>query len=964
MRLYLLDAFALIYRAYFALSKTPLVNSKGQNVSAISGFINTILELRTKEKPAPTHLVVAFDTPEPTFRDTLYPPYKAHREEMPEDIRTAIPHILNILNAMNIPVVQKDGFEADDIIGTMALKGAEAGFEVFMVTPDKDYGQLVRKGISIYKPAYLKNPREIMGEEEVCKKWDIEKTTQVVDLLGLMGDASDNIPGVKGVGEKTAAKLLREFGSMEAIYENLSKISGKMHDTITAGRNMAFISKQLATIITDVPIDFEPEKYVLQEPKRAELAAIFAELEFRTLGKRLLGDGYDINSSNKSNSNNATGSKESNGDGDTSTNTNTNANAGNNSNTFDLFSTQTNAPQEAVTDLFGETIQTTQNAANTPHQYLIAQTQEEREEVLNLLLNQNKVSFDTETTGIDAMQAELVGLSFAWQTGKAWYVPVPPIRNEAIALLEQFRPFFDAENIAKIGQNAKYDLLVLKNYGIEPRGVLHDTMLAHYLLEPDMRHNMNFLAETYLSYSPISIETLIGKKGKQQISMRQVALEKIAEYAAEDADVTWQLHQFFAPKLTESGLDKLCQTVETPLGRVLADMEFQGIAIDVPFLQTYSETLLADMVALTDNIYATAGEHFNIDSPKQLGHVLFDKLKIPYEGKKTATGQYSTDEEMLQKLAVQYPIAANLLDYRELTKLRSTYVDALPKLMNTRTGRVHTTYNQAVAATGRLSSTNPNLQNIPIRTERGREIRKAFVPRNQDYVLLAADYSQIELRLMAAMSGDPNMISAFVEGEDIHRATAAKVYGVLPENVDKEMRRKAKMVNFGIIYGITAFGLAQRLGIPRGEAAKIIDEYFKQYPAVKEYMNQSIETAREKGYAETLLGRRRHLRDIVSANKTVRQFAERNAINMPIQGSAADMIKMAMINIYDKLQKSGLQTKMLLQVHDELVFDVPKNEIEAAKALIAHEMIHALPLPHHVPVEVGIGIGENWLEAH
>jgi DNA polymerase-1 len=953
MRLYILDAFALIYRAYFALSKTPLVNSKGFNVTAIQGFVSTIQDIISKEKP--THLIVAFDSKTPTFRELEYAAYKAQREEMPEDIRAALPYIEQIVAAMNIPLLQLDGYEADDIVGTLSKRAATQGYTVYMVTFDKDYGQLVQSNVFIHKPPYLKAPREILGIKEVCAKWDIDQVSQVIDLLGLMGDASDNIPGVKGVGEKTAVKLLKDFGTIENLLENTAQLSGKLRENIENGREAALLSKRLATIHTEVPIEFDLSDAIIKPANRIELAKIFVELEFRTLGKRILGDAYDLNKPN----------------GGMTDIGGTAPNAG----IGDLFSSAINTAQNLFSNTDNTTTTTDNNAdpetaatrgfsvQNTAHNYYIANSDEQIDALVAALLQQENVCFDTETTGIDALQAEIVGMSFAWQAHEAWYVPMPAQKSEASQLLQRFRPFFEHENIAKIGQNIKYDLLLLKKYGIEIKGKIHDTMLAHYILEPEMRHNMNLLAESYLGYTPVSIEELIGKKGKNQLSMRQVPLERIAEYAAEDADITLRLHQYFLPKLQASNMYSLYENIETPLVTVLADMENEGIAIDTAFLKRYSEEVTAEMLNLSNEIFAIAGDTFNLDSPKQLGNILFDKLKIPYDRKKTATGQYSTDEETLQSLAASYPIAALLLDYRELTKLRSTYIDALPALINPQTGRVHTTYNQAVAATGRLSSTAPNLQNIPIRTERGREIRKAFIPRNDDYVLLAADYSQIELRIMAAMSQDENMIAAFKDGLDIHRATAAKVYNIAPEEVTSEMRRRAKMVNFGIIYGITAFGLAQRLGIPRSEAKEIIDAYFTQYPAVKTCMDKSIADARACGYAKTLGGRQRFLKDLQSGNAAVRQFAERNAINTPIQGSAADMIKLAMINIHRELKSSGLKTKMLLQVHDELVFDVPRNEVQQARELIERNMINALLLPN-VPIEVGMATGENWLAAH
>lgn len=960
-RIYLLDAFALIYRAYFAFGQNPLRNSKGMNVSAIQGFVSNLHDLMTKEKP--THIAVAFESKVPTYRELAFPAYKAHREEMPEELRESIPWIEQIVAAMNVPILHHDGYEADDVIGTLAKKAAAEGFTVYMVTSDKDYGQLVADNIFIYKPPYLKNPREILGVKEVCAKWDIERVEQVIDLLALMGDASDNIPGIKGVGEKTAVKLLKEYGSVENLLANAESLSGKMRDKVVEGREDALMSKQLATIVTDIPLETSFDQMTIDPPNREQLTELFRQLEFRTLGKRILGDSYEINPGSAS---------------DLAPSTDKPV-----SSAPDLFSaavadSNEQAPTaiQGTPSLFGtEQADNNDNKQalsqqaqgyhihNTPHTYFLADTPDKQQRLCQELLTQSLVCFDTETTGTDANQAELVGMSFSWEAHSGYYVPFPADRAAAQTLLDIFRPFFDNANIGKIGQNIKYDLLMLKKYGVEPAGVLHDTMLMHYLLNPDLRHNMNFMAETYLHYTPVSIEELIGKRGKNQLTMRQVPIEQVAEYAAEDADITLQLHHYFAPQIHDNAIEKLYSRIEMPLVRVLTDMEHEGIAVDVTFLNNYSKEIGEQITVLAEQIYTTAGQPFNLDSPKQLGTILFDLLKIPYQGKKTATGQYSTDEAMLQSLAPQHPIAALLLDYRELSKLRSTYVDALPQLINPQTGRVHTTYNQAVAATGRLSSTAPNLQNIPIRTERGREIRKAFVPRNADYVLLSADYSQIELRLMADMSEDENMIRAFLDGLDIHRATAARIHNVSLEEVTSEMRRRAKMVNFGIIYGITAFGLAQRLGVSRTESKQIIDEYFKQYPSVKAYMDNAIQSTRQTGYCETILGRRRYLKDINSANQTVRGFAERNAINAPIQGSAADMIKAAMIQVHENLRKKGLQTKMLLQVHDELVFDVPKNEIEAAKQLIRQAMSEAMPLKK-VPIEVEIGIGNNWLEAH
>lgn len=942
--LFLLDAFALIYRAYFAFGSRPMTNSKGLNVSAIMGFTNTLYDLLVKENP--THIAVAFDSKGATLRAQEFDFYKAHRQEIPEDIVMSIPYIKNIVAAFNIPILELDGYEADDIIGTIAKRAEKDGYTIYMVTPDKDFGQLVSENIFMYKPAYQQKPVEILGVPEVLKRWDIERVDQVIDLLGLMGDASDNIPGIKGVGEKTAVSLLKQYGTLENILENAANLSGKLKEKVEAGKEMAVISKKLATIVTDVPLPYEPEKYIMETPDRQRMASIFAELEFRTLGKRILGDAYEVNPGSALPAEDTEQPRQA------------------QQKQLSLFE-KTIPANELQAELLPDRLeQTGKNINNTPHQYHLADTTEKQQQLLQLLLQSTLVCFDTETTGIDPNNCELVGLSFSFSAFTGWYVPVSENQEEARQLVNLFKPFYENPQIAKIAQNLKYDALVLKWYGIELKGTLHDTMVAHYLIEPDMRHNLTILSETYLNYTPVPIEDLIGKKGKNQLTMRQVPVPDITAYAAEDADVTLQLHQKFHEVIAKSGLQKLYADVEMPLVSVLADMEFEGVAVDVPFLQNYSREVGEEIEHIKKEVFQIAGIEFNLDSPKQLGSVLFDRLKIPYVGKKTATGQYSTDEETLQSLAAQHHgIVALLLDYRELSKLRSTYIDALPLLINPKTGRLHTTYNQTVASTGRLSSTGPNLQNIPIRTDRGKEIRKAFIPRNSEFLLLSADYSQIELRLMAHMSNDEAMLQAFKDGLDIHRATAARVYGVPLADVDGEMRRKAKMVNFGIIYGITAFGLSQRLGISRSEAAAIIDEYFKQYPGVKQYMDEAIEKARQQGYAETLLGRRRYLKDINSKNRTVRSFAERNAINTPLQGTAADLIKVAMINIQHRIKQENLQSKMVLQVHDELVFDVFKPELKSLQVLVEHEMKTALP-SLRVPIEVESGSGQNWLEAH
>ena len=936
-KLLLLDAFALMYRAFHAFSKRPLINSKGMNVSAIVGFTNTLYDLIQKEQP--THLAIAFDPKGPTVRVDEHDFYKANREEMPEELRASIPYIEQIIAGMNIPLLLVDGYEADDIIGTIAKKAEQDGFTVYMVTPDKDYGQIVSENIFMYKPAYRGNDFELLGVAEILKKWDISRIEQVIDMLGLMGDSADNIPGIKGIGEKTAAKLLKEFDSIENLLQNTHLLKGKLREKVEAGKQDAMVSKYLATIICDVPLPYEPEKYVLEDYNAEVLAPLFRELEFRTLGKRILGDSYELNEVASPN----IAKKE----------------AATDPSQLNMFGKKTSQTQS----LFATTeTPKGKNIDNTPHTYLLIDTAEKQQDLAEKLQQQTLVCFDTETTSVDANDAELVGLSFCFEKSKAFYVPLSAKKEETMAVLELFKAFFENEKIAKIGQNIKYDLLILKWYDIEIKGTLHDTMLAHYLLEPDMRHNMTVLAENYLQYTPVSIESLIGKKGKNQLSMRQIAVERVAEYAGEDADITFQLHKKIYPTLAPANLNDLYTKIEMPLVPILADMEFEGVALDCDFLGHYSKKLNGKAMTLRESIFKTAGVEFNLDSPKQLGTILFDHLKIAYKGKKTKTGQYSTNEETLRYLAESHTIIAEILNYRELNKLLGTYVDALPRLINPKSGRLHSSFNQAVVATGRLSSANPNLQNIPIRTERGRQIRKAFVARNNDFVLLAADYSQVELRLMAEMSGDINMVEAFQNGLDIHSATAARIYHIGLEEVTSDMRRKAKMVNFGLIYGISAFGLSQRLNIKRSEAKDIIDEYFKQYEGIKNYMEIAVNKAKENNFAATLLGRKRYLRDINSANRTLRQFAERNAINMPIQGTAADLVKIAMIDIFAELKKRNLQSKMVLQVHDELVFDVHKSELEEMQVLVRDKMQNAMKLS--VPLKVDVGIGDNWLEAH
>lgn len=950
-RLFLLDAYALIFRAYYAFAKNPLINSKGQNVSAISGFTSTLFDLLRKENP--THIAVCFDTHAKTERHNDFADYKANRQETPEDILSATPWIRKIIRAFNIPILEVDGYEADDVIGTLAKKAEQHGYKVFMMTPDKDFGQLVSENIFIYKPPHLGNTFEILGVEEVKKRWEIENVMQVIDILGMMGDAVDNIPGIKGVGEKTASKLLKEFGTLENVLANADGIKGAMGEKIRNGKADAIMSKKLATIILNVPVEWNEEALTRTEPDKEKLTEIFSELEFRTLGKRILGESYAIGSATPSSS--LTAEKNS-------------------------LSAESAKAEKASTqkDLFGNNVASKnlneeneieqkeiiplKNIADTEHNYILCDTEEKIISLLEKLESANEFCFDSESTGVDANNAELVGLSFSFKEHEGFYVPISADKNEAQQTVNRFKKFLEDETKMKIGQNIKYDMLLLKWYGVEVQGKMFDTMLAHYLIEPDQRHGMDYLSENYLGYRPVSITELIGKKGKGQGTMRDVELEKIKEYAAEDADVTLQLKEKFAPMLKEQTVEKLFTEVEVPLVEVLCAMEFEGVKIDENFLRDYSSLLEKDIVRNEKEVYELAGVRFNLASPKQLGEVLFDKLKIPYEGKKTKTGQYSTDDDMLSRLEHKNPIAVLLRDYRELTKLKSTYVDSIPQLINPKTGRVHTSFNQAVAATGRLSSTDPNLQNIPIRTERGREIRKAFIPRNEEYVLLSADYSQIELRIIAALSEDENMLDAFHQKQDIHAATAAKVFGVPLEEVTRDMRGRAKAVNFGIAYGQTAFGLAQNLGISRTEAKEIIDNYNMKFPGVTRLMQQNISFAREHGYAETILGRKRYLRDINSANATIRGFAERNAINAPIQGSAADMIKVAMINIHREMKKMNLKSKMTLQVHDELVFDVHKNEIEILKPMIEEKMRTAVDLK--CPVEVGMGVGNNWLDAH
>lgn len=936
-KLFLLDAMALIYRAYYALIRNPRLTSKGKNTNAQFGFTNTLFDLLQKEKP--THMAVCFDTHAPTERHIDFTDYKAHREETPEDILTSIPDIKKIIEAFHIPVIAIDGYEADDVIGTLAQQAAAVNYEVYMVTPDKDYGQLVTDKIKIYKPSYQNNGAEIMGPQEVCNKWNIKNINQVVDILGLMGDAVDNIPGIAGIGEKTAVKLLSEYNTLENILVNADNIKGSLGEKIRNGKDMAIMSKKLATIITNVPVEFHEENFCIKPINKDALQEIFTTLEFKALGKRILGEEFNIYAAPTAKTNQ-----------------------------MDLFSSTENGSKsinnttEVIEPATGVTAE--KNINNTPHQYTLIQTQAEIQNLIAILQPAKEICFDTETTGTDANNVQLVGMSFCIQKGEAYYIPLITNEENTKQILHTFKILFDNPNIIWIGQNIKYDLLVLKWYGITIQGNVFDTMLAHYVIEPEARHGMDLLSAQYLSYEPVHIEALIGKKGKNQGNMRDVEVEKIKDYAAEDADITLQLKHIFQPLLQQKNVQQVFEKVETPLVKVLVDMEFEGIKIDIPFLQDYAKELSREAKQCEESVYKQAGITFNLSSPKQLGEVLFEKLQLDPKARKTKTGQYATGEDVLLKLAQQHQIVVDILAYRELTKLMSTYVEALPTMINPRTGRVHTSYAQAVAVTGRLSSTNPNLQNIPIRRDRGREIRKAFIPRNEEYILMSADYSQIELRIVAAISGDVSMCDAFKQGKDIHTATAAKVYNVEETAVTKEMRYKSKSVNFGIIYGQGAFGLSENINISRTEAKQLIDNYFIQYEAIKKYMDNMIAFAKKNGYVETLMGRKRWLKDINSANNVVRSYAERNAINSPIQGTAADMIKLAMIRIHQAMQEKKLHSKMILQVHDELVFDAHISEIEILKPIIIENMQQAMVLPNNVPIVAEVGVGKNWLEAH
>ena len=925
-KLFLLDAYALIFRAYYAFIRTPRINSKGLNTGAMFGFTNTLLDILNNEKPS--HIAVVFDAPEQTLREIDYEAYKANRSETPEDIKLAVPYIKKIVEAFNIPMLIAPGYEADDIIGTLVKKAEEKGFHTYMMTPDKDYGQLVSDKSFIYKPGYQGGKAEILGEAEVCAKFNIQNVSQVIDLLGMMGDAVDNIPGLPGIGEKTASKLLAEFGSLEGLLANTDKLKGKQKENVENFREQGILSKKLATIMLDAPTPFDEEALKVSEINKDAIREVFEELEFRQLIKRVLNEesaaSATVSSSSSSN---------------------------------------------AVPDLFssaGEEVDIPTTSKNTlenvPHEYFMATSEQELQYLILELQRAAIFSFDTETSDLEPHSAYLVGLSFSTKTHTGWYVPISSNFEEAQKQLEIFKEIFSDTSKTLVAQNYKFDFKMMKKYGMKIQNKIFDTMLAHYVINADGKHGMDALSEKYLNYKPVSIESLIGPKGKNQNSMAHLPAESIKDYAAEDADVTLQLAEIFMSELEKQGTTSVLENIEIPLIEVLANMEWEGIRVDKDFLNAYSVELGKELDIIEEKITELAGEKFNLDSPKQLGVILFEKLKITTEMKKTKTGQYSTGEDVLQRYLHTHEIVPLILDYRELRKLKSTYIDTLPNMINPITGRVHTNFMQAVAATGRLSSNQPNLQNIPIRTSRGKEIRKAFVARDENHVLVSADYSQVELRIIAALSGDKNMIEAFQQGEDIHKATASKVFDVPLEEVTKDMRSKAKAVNFGIIYGQGPFGLAQQLGISRTEAKNIIEAYYTQFAALKTYQHQAVEDCRAKGFVETVLGRRRFLPDISASNAISRSFAERNAVNAPIQGSAADVIKVAMVKIQTALKLANLKTRMVLQVHDELLFDTPREEIDHVFKLVKHEMENAVKLS--VPLDVEIQAGNNWLEAH
>lgn len=935
-RLFLLDAYALIFRGYYAFIKNPRINSQGVDTSAIFGFMNSLLDVIRRERP--DHLAVCFDKGGSVARTELFTDYKANRDETPEAIRIAVPYIQSILKDMHIPVIEKEGFEADDIIGTLAKQAEKEGFQTYMVTPDKDFAQLVSDNIFMYRPARMGNGIEIWGIPEVQAKFEVDHPEQVIDYLGMMGDAVDNIPGLPGVGDKTAKKFIKAYGSMEGLLAHTHELKGKMKEKVEANKELGLLSKTLATILLDVPVTFDAKDYALSPPDFAAVEKTFDELEFRRMKENLL-KLFNQNTENtppaappaKYTSLPPTGGQ------------------------MDLFSAGSG---EVSSPSFSEK----KTLANTPHHYQCLDTPLGIEMLCQKLLRQKMVCFDTETTSLNALQAELVGIAFSWEKGTGYYVALPADREKALAVIKQLQPFFSDTAIEKVGHNLKYDLKVLSTYGVHVVGPLYDTLIAHYIINPDRRHSMDILASTYLQYEPQPITELIGKKGKNQASMRDVPLPQQTEYAVEDADITLQLKHHFDTELDAAENGKLFREVELPLVDVLTAMECEGIRLDTNFLKGLEKELTTDIQRLEKEIYSQAGEEFNLASPKQLGPILFEKLRLVDKPKKTKTGQYSTAEDVLSYLSKDHPIVADILEWRSLNKLQNTYVTALPNEIHPNTGRVHTVYNQAVAATGRLSSNQPNLQNIPIRTPRGQQVRKAFIPRDDNHVLLAADYSQIELRIIAALSNDPKMVDAFQRGEDIHATTAAKVFEVPLDEVTREQRANAKTVNFGIVYGVSAFGLSQQTNLSRSESKALIDAYYATYPSLRAYISEQIEFAREMGYVETVLGRRRYLKDINSQNAVVRGAAERNAVNAPIQGSAADIIKIAMINIHNRLQNENWAGKMLLQVHDELVFDVPKAEVEDFSAMVKHEMENAFSL--NVPLVVDVGTGSNWLEAH
>ncbi|MCI7706245.1 MAG: DNA polymerase I [Parabacteroides sp.] len=922
MKLFLIDAYALIYRSYYAFIKNPRINSKGVNTSAVFGFINTLEDVLKREQP--THIAVAFDPKGPTFRHEAFEQYKAQREETPEVIRQSVPVIKEVIQAYHIPILEVPYYEADDVIGTVAKQAAANGFEVYMMTPDKDYGQLVADHIYMYRPKFG-GDYEVLGVSEVLEKYQLQSTEQVIDLLGLMGDTADNIPGCPGVGEKTAQKLLAEFGSIENLLANTDKLKGAQKKKVEENVEQIRFSKFLATIKTDVPITFDAELCKRVAPDEDRLVELYTELEFKTFINRLKGESSVVSSSKEPKA----------------------------AVQYDLFATEPVVESE---------VSSLADINTMPHSYYLADTAEKQIALCEQLLQEKSFAFDTETEGLDPLTAGLVGMSFAIREQETWYVPVPANREEATDIVLRLAPALQHPEIEKVGQNIKFDILALRKYGVRVKGPLFDTMLAHYLLNPELRHGMDYLAETYLKYKTVPIEDLIGPKGKKQASMRTVPIEQIKEYAAEDADVTLRLKHYFAPLLKQEGLESLFFEMEMPLIYVLAEMEATGVKLDTNALKQSSEVLSQQLSALEESIYDLAGQSFNINSTKQVGEILFDKLKLDEKAKKTKTGGYSTSEEVLEKIRGKHPIVDKLLEYRGIKKLLSTYIDALPALIHPETGKIHTSFNQAVTATGRLSSTNPNLQNIPVRDELGREIRKAFIADDDDCIFFSADYSQIELRLMAHLSNDPHMVEAFCSGADIHAATAAKIYGIPVEEVTSDMRRKAKTANFGIIYGISVFGLAERLSIPRAESKELIDGYFQTYPRIKEYMEESIRVAKEKGYVETLFKRKRFLPDINSHNAIVRGYAERNAINAPIQGSAADIIKLAMIRIHQRFEAEQLKSRMILQVHDELNFNVRKEEFDRVKEIVLDCMEHVLQL--RVPLIADCGEGKNWLEAH